>query len=657
MKTISSLILGLVAATNISAQTPDPVIMTIDGKPISKSEFLGVYNKNPGVQGAEKKSVQEYVDLFTNFKLKVREAEEMKLDTLPSFKQEFAGYRKTLGAPYLTDKNVNDQLITQAYERMKTEYRSSHVLVACTEDALPKDTIIAYNKAMEYRKRILKGEDFGKIAIEAANYSGKGGDKSANENKGDLGYQTSLDLVYPFENACYAAKVGDVTMPVRTSYGYHIIKLVDKRPYKGEVKIAHIMLRFRKEMSKDDSANVKKKADELYDKLKSGSKFEELAMTYSEDKNNNSKGGELNWYKYDKMPTPEFETPVANLNAGEFTQPIRTRFGWHIVKCLEKRGLQSFDELKGDIKQKVNRSRGNVGRISKLNEIKKNYGFAESKVGRPKPVFTGLEEMKTAIDTTYLEAKWTADKVAKLNKALFVLDGKTYTQTDFAKYLESRQTRRPKGDIPSMIEVQYKNFVDETCINVEETKLESKYPEYKNLLQEYRDGILLFELTDRKVWTKAIKDTVGLQGYYEVNKNNYLWGERADVTTYKCADEKIAKALKKMLDKKKSQKEILDKLNKKSQLNVTAETVTYLKGEDANIDANWKEGVSDIKKMGDKYVIYNVNKLTPKSPKALNECRGLVTADYQTYLEKEWLENLKKTHKVVVNQEVVNTIK
>ncbi|MFL5752939.1 MAG: peptidylprolyl isomerase, partial [Bacteroidia bacterium] len=512
-------------AQTSSAISTDPVIMTIDGKPISKSEFENVYKKNNGKDMAsDKKSVKEYLELFTNFKLKVKEAEAMGLDTAKSFKDELAGYRKQLAAPYLTDKNVNEGLVTEAYERMKWEVRASHILIKCAEDALPKDTLAAYNRIMEYRKRAVKGEDFAKLAKESANE----GDPSAKDNAGDLGYFTALQMVYPFENMAFNTKPGEISMPVRTRFGYHIIKVMDKRPSQGEILVAHIMIRLSKEMKSEDSANAKKKVFEIYDKLKKGEKFEDLASQFSEDKQSAPRGGQLSWFGAGKMPVVEFETTAFALkNNEDYSAPFMTRYGWHIVKRLDKKGLADFDAMKVELKQKVSKdSRSSAGRSALIARIKKENKFTETRNLKKKPAtFPALDEIVSTIDSSYFKGKWSVDKAAKLDKEMFSLAGKKYTQNDFAKYLESHQTRRLiiTDAKAYVIEQQYKNFVDEACIAYEESMLESKYPDFKNLLQEYRDGILLFELTDRKVWSKAVKDTSGLKEFYEKNKNNYLW--------------------------------------------------------------------------------------------------------------------------------------
>jgi peptidyl-prolyl cis-trans isomerase SurA len=629
-------------------QNKDAVLMTVGDSKVTVAEFENVYKKNSGKESStEKKSLDNYVDLFTNFKLKVKEAEEMKLDTSTAFKNELSGYRKQLAQPYLTDKDVNEKLLKEAYDRLQTEIRASHILIKCAENALPKDTLAAYNKIAGLRDQLMgkKGPkaEFGVLA--KANSE----DPSAKDNEGDLGYFTAMQMVYPFENVAYSTKVGEISMPVRTKFGYHIIKVVDRRPAQGEVLVAHIMIKTPKEMSKDDSVNARKKIDEIYQKVKAGEAFAELAKQFSDDKATGVKGGELPWFGTNRMP-PEFEKESFALKSnGDISGVFKTRFGWHIIKRIDKRGLAPFDEMKGDLKSKVTRDgRSQMGRTSMIAKIKTEYKFKDSPKLR--------DEFYALIDSNFFNGAWKADKAAKLNKVMFSLSDKKYTQTDFAKYLEAHQSKRAKSEVKPVIDDLYNQFVNESVIAYEEARLDQKYPEFKALMQEYRDGILLFDLTDKKVWSKAVKDTVGLKDYYEKNKQNYLWEQRADATIYTCADEKVANEVKAILKKNKSQKEILEVINKKSQLSLQVESKLFQPKENAFVDANWNPGVSANKVENGKVVFVEVKKLLKPEPKAFNESKGLVTADYQNYLEKEWIESLRKKYPVTVNKDVLMTI-
>ncbi len=640
----------LLVNTAISQSNKDASLMTIAGKKVTVGEFEQVYHKNNNKDAAnDTKSLNDYVDLFVNFKLKVKEAEELGLDTAKAFKEELGGYRKQLAQPYLTDKDVNDKLLTETYNRLKEDVHASHILVKVGENALPKDTLESYNKIMKIRARILKGEDFNKVASE----KGISDDPSAKDNGGDLGYFTALQMVYPFENAAYTTKVGQVSMPVRTRFGYHIIKVSDRRPAQGEVLVSHIMVKTTPNMSKDDSLNFFKKITQILDTIKSGkAKFEDMAQKYSDDKASGKKGGELPWFGTYKMP-PEFEKAAFALkNKGDISEIVKTKYGYHIILLKDRRGLASFDDMKNELKGKVTKdSRSQVGRESLIAKIKAEYKFKENAKMR--------DEFYKVMDTTLFNGKWEVAKAKTLTKTMFTLNDKNYSQTDFANYIALHQSKRAKSDYEMVVNQLYKQFVDETVVAYEEGRLDVKYPEFKALMQEYRDGILLFELTDQKVWSKAVKDSVGSKEFYDKNKSNYMYEERADATVYSCTDEKVAKQVRDLMKKKKSEREITDIVNKDSQLNLQTESKVFTKGENEFVDKNWNPGTSaDIKSEKDKKTIIVVtNKLMAPSPKSYSDAKGMVTADYQTYLEKDWIASLKKKYPVTIDKAVLATVK
>lgn len=712
MKKALALTLLFLGSAPAFAQTAnDPILMNVCGTNVTLSEFMSVYKKNNKDQSNDRKAIENYLDLFTIFKMRVKEAEAMKLDTSASFINELAGYRRQLAQPYLTDRDVNDRLLKEAYDRMQTDVHASHVLIKCDENALPKDTLLAWQRTM-IAQNMLNGKPATKMIDEyekqlrsnfTANgtvkmsktdsatfntqvnslrsldrkYKGKAvpfaelakalsDDPSAKENGGDLGYFTSMQMVYPFETAAYEGKVGEITNPVRTRYGYHLLKVLDRRPAQGEVRVAHIMVKTTGGMSVEDSLKAKQKIEEIAQKLKTGGNFEELARQYSDDKPSAAKGGELPWFGRYKMPAEFEEASFALANDGDISNPVKTRYGWHIVKRLERRGIPKYDDMKADLKTRVTRdSRSQKGRESLIVRIKQENNFSETKIvtltkkmkKKKQPAiitFPALDEMYAAVDTSIYKGVWTADKAKMMNKTMFSLAGKNYTQGDFASYIESHQARRAKtNDIRSIVNDQYSKWVEETCINLEESQLDKKYPEFKALMQEYRDGILLFDLMDRKVWSKAVKDSVGLKNFYELNKEKYKWDERADATVYNCASDSVAKVVRAMLAKKKTSKEILEALNKKSQLNLQVESKLFVKGENDVVDRNWKPGLSANTNKDKKVIFADVKKIVPPTVKTLQESKGLVTADYQNQVEKEWNESLKKNCPVSVYKEVL----
>lgn len=695
----ASIVASILVGAFYGLKAQDPIVMTINDRPIKKSEFEAVFHKNSGKDNQNtSRSVKEYVDLFSLFKSKVFEAESLGLDTLTSFKNELAGYRRQLAAPYLTDKNTNENMVTEAYERMKLEVRASHILIRMDETALPKDTLEAWTRANLIRNAIhgkfpsatdisnyekllkntqiisnnLKSKDSSlyRIKLNAiknlqefyklnddkfiALAPKTSDDPSVVDNKGDLNYFSAFDMVYPFETAAFTTPVGEVSSIVRTKFGYHILKITDRRVSKGEITVAHIMVKFPKDASEADKTATKTKIDELYAKVKQGADFAETAREFSDDKQSSEKGGQLQSFKAGRLPK-EFEDAAFGLkNDNEISTPVLTKFGWHIIKRISLKTVPPFDEVKNELKSRVNRdSRSQMGRSTLIAKVKKENNFKENPAS--------LLAFKKVVDSSYLKATWKADRASKLgNKEMFKLGGKSYTQNDFASYLESQMTFRSPTDEFEIVKTIYQNWVNEMVIAFEDGMLESKYIDFANLYREYRDGILLFDLTDQKVWSRAVKDTAGLRQYYEANKNNYLWDERADVSIYKCLNEKVAKELRKLHKAGKSEKDFTEALNKKSQNNLLVENIMFLKGENKNIDASWVKGINpmDYKdEKENKVLVYVINSILPKSPKTLAECRGNATADFQTHLETEWLSYLKNKYVVKVNQDVLNTIK
>ncbi|CAN5418951.1 peptidylprolyl isomerase [soil metagenome] len=620
-------------------------ILTIAGEDISKAEFERVYKKNNTKETSyDRKAVTDYLNLYINYKLKVREALELGMDTAKAFTDELTGYRKQLAQPYLTDKEVSENLLKEAYDRMKTDVRSSHVLVKLAPDALPKDTIEAYNKIIKIREEILKGGDFGAIA------KLKSDDPSAKENNGDLGYFTSMQMVYPFESAAFATKVGDISQPVRTRFGYHIIKVTDSRPAQGEVKCAHIMSKFQAGGKPEDSLKAVAKINEIAGKLKAGDSFEDLAKQFSDDQGSAKSGGVLPQFGTGRM-VPEFEKAAFALkNVGDVSDPIRTTYGWHIIKLVEKKSLGTYEELQSDLKNRVGKdSRSELSKSSMINKIKSKYNFKEM----PK----AKDEFMKIVDTTLTSGKWTAEKGSNMKSTMFTLGTNTYTQQDFSKYLADHQTKKGSGSPQVMAGNMYGEWVNESALAYEEKMLDANYPEFKSLMQEYRDGILLFELTDKKVWSKAVKDTSGLKEYYDKNKNTYMWNDRLEATVYTCSSPEVAKEVHKLMKSIDDNDTLMARVNKSSQLNLQVKSAKFLKGDNDVIDSiPWVAGMTKDFKHGNSTVFVDVKQKISSQPKSLEEAKGLVTADYQGFLEKEWIDSLRKKYPVKIHEDVVDSI-
>lgn len=634
------------------AQSPakDQVLFTFGGNPVSLGEFDYVYRKNNinDDNAYSQKSLEEYLELYINFRLKVKEAESLGMDTLRSIMDELKGYREQLAKSYLQDREVTDKLLQEAYERMRYEIRASHILVKVEGNGLPADTLKAYKLALELMKRAEKGEDFEKLAREHS------ADPSVKDNGGDLGYFSVMQTVYPFETAAYNTPVGKITMPVKSKFGYHVIKVLDRRPAQGKINVAHILVKIPDDATPAQIEESKKKADEIYQQLKAGASFEEMARKNSEDKLSAGKGGVLPEFSTGKM-VMEFEKAAFALqHDGDISEPVKTDYGWHIIKRISKPGIPTFEEAKADLKKRIERdSRSALATEVLVNRIKKENNFKENSKNK--------DALFKKIEKDLSSPKITVSNKTGLEKPLFELAGKSYSQKDFVDFIETQQSKNREALPYRIFTDLYDKYIEKVCLDYQDSMLETKYPDFRALMQEYRDGTLLFALTDQKVWSKAIQDTAGLKEFREKNKFSYMWDTRLNALIFTARDAKTAKAARKLISKGKLDTQaILRKINSKDSVNImlTMQEGVYEKGQSQLIDKiEWKEGLSaDFINPDSSITFVQVKQVIPPTPKSLDEARGFIVSDYQEFLEKEWIRQLREKYPVTVNRAVFNTL-
>ncbi len=634
------------SVNNTSANNGE-VLFTIGGQPVYLSEFAYVYNKNnvDDKNGYTKESLNDYLDLYIKFRLKVKEAENLGMDTLSSLSVELETYRKQLSKQYLYDREVSEKLLEEAYERSKLEVNASHILIGIDEPGLPADTLKAYKTAVQLRNRILKGEDFAELAKKYSK------DPSAQTNGGNIGYFTVLQTVYPFETVAYETKKGDISMPVRTRFGYHLVKVNDAREAQGEITVAHILLKIPTGADKEGIEQVRLQAENIYNlALKGEQTFDELVALYSDDKTTKNKAGLLPPFGTGRM-VEEFELAAFNLKKdGDLAKPVQTDYGFHIIKRISKKAQPTFEEAKGELKKKIERdSRSEIAKSKLLDGIKLEYNYKENIKAR--------QELFKLIGEKLPEGKFVWEDKSALTKVLFSIGDKTYTQADFVTYLESKQKKK-RADAAQVVFDQYFDiYQEEMLMAYEESQLERKYPDFKNLMREYRDGILLFDLTDKKVWSRAVKDTTGLTAFYEGVKGKYMYPERVKATIYTIADAKTAEKVKKYMAKKGAAA-TLAKYNKNGATIVSTSEGTFEKGQNALADATgWKIGLGNLTTAADgssKFV--DVTELLTPAPKPLQEVKGFVVSEYQDFLEKKWIEELQQRYPVVVYNSVLESM-
>jgi len=664
MKNTITLVLALFLAQATFAQSsksngsaggpaPDEILFTINGENVSVGEFRYIYGKNNKKDEQvdySREKVEEYLDLYVKFKLKVHEARSRGLDTTEKFTTEFGTYRKQLAQPYLKDKKVSEKLIKEAYERMQWELRASHILVDLEEDAFPSDTLKAYNLIMEAYERVKGGEEFADVAQDFSAYTK---DPSLSTRGGDLGYFSVFNMIYPFESAAYKAKQGKVTKPVRTRFGYHIVLVTDKRPYQGEMEAAHIMIRTDLGTGQEQEGLAEAKIDSIYNRLQKGESFDDLARTESQHYASASSGGKLrNFNRMANWLPEEMINQAFDLKAdGDFSKPFKTEFGWHIIKRNKLEALKSYDDLQNTIKRKVDRdSRSQLSQNSALKRIKAENRFKE----KTKALFAFRNERDSGIIT----GTWTADADNSYKKKLFRIGKTTYTQKDFADYLLEAQAKDKFKNADYAIDYYYDAFVTQEVLAYEDNMLEAKYEDFKNLAREYREGILLFEITDNEVWTRAMKDTSGQRTYYDGHEQEYMYKERADAIIFYCNGKETADKIQEgLLADNSNINELFKSMNEENSMTYSFSKDVYERDQEEVLNmVEWKAGFASVPNYRDRYVLIKFNDVMEPSVKPFKEIRGLVIADYQDYLEANWIEELRSKYDVNIHQEVLDNL-
>ena len=608
-------------------------LFTVNKKPVGVDEFIYLYRKNNKDKPEEftREKVEEYLNLLILFKLKVEEARQRGQDTTSAFIKEYNTYREELRKPYLPDTKMIDSLVKLTYNRMKEEVRASHLLINLTPDPTPEDTLTAYNKIMELRDRIVKGEDFEKMVT---TYSE---DPTAKKNKGDLGYFTALQMVFPFEQAAFSTPVGLVSKPVRTRFGYHLVKVVDRRPARGEVEVSHIMLRTGEGF---DNEKAKNTIFEIYDQLQKGVSWEELCKEHSQDPSSKDKGGRLRPFAIGAMAgVPEFEQAAFNLKKpGDISDPIQTQFGWHIIRLESKIPLPSLKEMETSLRSRVSRDdRMQISRQAIQHKMRKEFGFSENADVKAK-VFA-------LADTTLNKGQWKPGNVAFAGDALFYMQGKPYATLEFLTY--ARQKQKSNSLSPSTyLEQLYNQYVDAIQGQLLEERIKQQNPGYTFLLKEYYEGILLFEIMEKEVWHKASEDSVGQQKYFEAHAKDYYAKERVKGKIFSSASRETIDQLRSLIDKGDSAA---------IQQFVSAQKVRMEAGAFEKTDRpalskiTWAPGIYNVENNGTHSLVW-ITAILPPGPRSFNEARPAVISDYQQYVENQWIAQLKKKYPVKINK-------
>ncbi|HYF70553.1 MAG TPA: peptidylprolyl isomerase [Ohtaekwangia sp.] len=606
-------------------------LFSVNKKPVFADEFIYLYRKNHqhATEDFTKEKIEEYLTLYINFKLKVEEARQRGMDTTAAFIKEYNQYKEELRKPYLPGNNITDSLVRMTYERMKEEVRAAHLLITLKPDASPEDTLKAFNRLKQIQEKLAAGEDFAELA---KTYSE---DPSAKINHGDLRYFTALQMVYPFETAAYTTPVGMVSKPVRTKFGYHILKVLDRRPARGEVEVSHIMIRKGEDK---DNAEAKKTIFLVYDQLQAGAQWADVFKEYSEDPGTKDRGGKLRAFGAGMMSNvPEFERVAFELqNPGDISDPVETQYGWHIIRLERKIPLAPFEALAPTLKNKINRDeRTQISKQALSEKLRHDFAFKD------------MPDVKTKTfalaDSTLQKGKWNP-KVSNAQATLFTLKDGSFKVGDFIAYVKKNQAVNASTPV-KYLEEQYHNFIDKSILESIEREIVAKHPEYRYLLNEYYEGILLFEIMEKEVWTKASEDSIGQQQYYASHADKYKAGDRVKAAFYSADNVDVLDPLKGLLetgDQQKIQEYIVR--NK-----IRSESGYYKKEDKAFLETlPWENGIYSAENNEMFYLAW-LKAVLPPGQMSFEEARPAVVSDYQTHLENNWIAKLRSKYPVKIN--------
>ncbi len=638
------LILASILFSFVSAQQTEDILFTIDDSPVYMSEFKRVYLKNIDlVKDESQKDVDKYLDLFINYKLKLKEAKQLGLDKKDVYLRELEGYKKQLSKGYLTDTQTSETLIKEAYDRSLERINASHILINVKSNASAKDTLEAYTKIKEIKSKIDKGEPFEMLA---KTYSQ---DPSVVQNGGNLGWFSAFRMVYPFENAAYNTKKGEVSEPFRTQFGYHIVKVNDKEKKLGEVTVAHIMVAVNDNRTPEEAET---RIKEIEQQLNQGVSFPSLAKQYSDDPSTALEGGKIRRFAQGALNSKKFEETAFGLKErGQLSGLVQTKFGWHIIQLIEKHTPKTFEEQKDELTKKVERdSRSKLVTSSFIVSLKKKYGVKKNE--------EALAYFKGLITNEFFENRASILNGEQLNQELFTLKTKKFLYKDFADFLSRNKGRSiPTEGIEFYVNEMYAKFESKALLTYYEQHLEEDNSDFANVIEEYRDGLLLFDLMESKIWNVSKTDSIGLRKFYEAQKDKYRQDEMYKVVRASSSKHEAIDKVKQLLLKKKSVDEIRREINTENAVVFFSEE-ELIKGDD-NLPKNFsgKKGKMTITEEENLRTLIMVKEILPSRIKTFEETKGAVINDFQENIENKWLDSLKGKYSVKVNEKTLKRAK
>ena len=624
----------------------DSILMTVAGRKIEAGEFIRMFNKSN--ESDKLPDVDNYLQQYINFRLKVADAINKGIDTTKEFKNELNGYRNQLAQNYLTDTKTKEKLLQRTYERSLIDINAWHILINCPEGSKATDTLNAWNKAADVKQRILRGESFEQVARSTSD------DPSVRLNGGNLGYFTVFQMITPFEDAAFNMKKGSISDPVRTPYGYHIIKVADRRPSKGKVLTAHIMKSAPPGISEEEAKKAEEAINEIYKELLGGASFSKLAQKYSDHKQSAANGGELDWFGTGEIITEFAEAAFALTDTGKYSKPIKSPYGWHIIKLLGKKAPASFQETRSYFESRINQSYLNsLSKKSLINTLKKEYKFRINT--------TVFNWFVTNTDSLIINGLSKYNRKTIPAGFIYSFADQRLSARNFAAYIESRKSRIITDEPEVFINRSIEDISNDQIIQYENSILEKKYPDFRYLVNEFYDGILLFNISEEKLWKKAQQDSAGLMRYYEDHKMEFLTKKGIETKIFSLripdGDKKLASAYRKYSRRKQTDNLMLEKFNKKNDSVLVINERIFFEGDDPVIDKiEWNIGKQNIK-INNYPSIIIINKVIEPVPKPFSEIEGEMIAGYQDYLEREWIKQLRAKYTVKINDHIYELVK
>lgn len=619
----------------------DAILMTVGGEPVYLSEFEAIFRKNNQKSAVTREALDEYMELFTIFKLKVKEARDLGLDTSRAFQQELNAYVRQLSAPYLRDTAAENELLRSTYNRMLTDREIGQLLIRVDRCATPQDTLKAYQTIRKIRDDIRRGR------ISFVDAVKKYSEDSLTRNSGGyIGWVTAPGMGLSYELGVYNTPVGEVSDIVRTSQGYHLIHVKSERPARGRIRLAHIFIAGEMQ-DKDKREAAYNRAMEARNEVLSGKPWNEVVRAYSDNQNTAIRGGELPPFGINTYAT-EFENEAFALSGpDEISMPIASPEGFHILRLIEKQGIPSFAQMRPELYKSLSKtSRWQVPLKVFVSRLKSQYGYEEN--------LPAINAMLNAMkDQLYNESMLNA----KAKEWVFRFAGNSYTWGDVAAFLSSQSSDKPVTGC-TFRERAVDAFAEKMLLEHKESMLPEENVSFFYLVREYREGILLFTLMDQKVWKRSVRDTAGLEAYHAENREKYMWGPRTRAYIVDCKNDQVEtearKLAPKLMNGKMSREQFVEKLNKRVADNVIVMEGLYQEGENPMVNAvSGPQGISQTFRTDGKIRFAVVAERIPPTPKSLKECRGVVTSDYSNYLEQDWIKSLREKYPVKVNRDVL----